>query len=633
MSQGISLSHNLASPSNWFDAALPAYIKSLPSRFGQDDIAYLQGKGALVIPDQPLRNALLQSYADYVHPLMPLLDLHQLTRIVNRNDGVEPISLLLFQAVMFAGVATVDMGPLTAAGHSSRREARRAFFNKTRLLYDLDYEDDSIALIQSLLLMTYWREDPSGRKETHHWLAIAVSQAQKIGLHRNPDDTVALEPWQKKLRKRIWWSAYIRDCQIALGTRRSTIIKEVDSDVPVLQLQDFNVEPLPQAPYHIPPDCQIVQDPEKQRQLAILAIEMAGLSMRISHGLSVRYGVTKSKGSTRTAIMLHIEPPGPDCDEIQTCVNTLRDWKDRLPEAARYAMPSRHDVDLTGSCLVLNRAYLHMTFYAALAAFHRSLLVPAPSMIPCMASSIDVEESHRTVRFAATRITEIAGTLHNLDLVRYLPSPAITVLLPAIVVHLLDVLAVNKSLPIKSMQDFCKCMQIMAGLREMYAAADYSTAFLHNAIQRTEIGPVTPPTEEDRNRGNVIPSADLAAEQELNHPQQIIPVSQFSPQNLIFDATNTGHVASPMNANSSNSATMTDQMRDFELGVNDVRNVDVVSPSFNTGNGGGFGPAMQNGSSVFPPETDWLMGIDNDGMMLVDEQGEPSMLWSNGVQM
>jgi hypothetical protein len=682
LSESVPLPRGLASPTAAPPTALPAYIKPLPARFGHDDITYLQNKGALAIPDQELRDELLRSYAEYTHPFMPLLDWHKFVRIIDQNNGVQSVSLLLFQAVMFTGIATVEMRLLKAAGYSTRREARRAFFNKTRLLYDLDYEDDSITLIQALLLMTYWRENPNGRKETHHWIEVAVSLAHKIGLHRNPEESTVLEPWQQKLWKRIWWSAYIRDSQIALGTRRSTGMMDVDFDVPMLQLVDFELDTLPNGPCRIPAECNLAQEMEKQRQLAVMCIEMAKLCMCIHHILSVQYGVASSKGSTRTATMLFAKSLEPGDDQIQASVKALQEWKDRLPEAAQYVAPTLHDVDSSNRYLVLNRAFLHMVYYAALSSLHRSQLLPSTGMLPHAARSNVVDVSHKAVRLAATKITTIAGTLHNLDLVRFLPSSSITVLLPAIVIHLVDVLAPERFLRLQSLQDFCKCMQIMAALRDMYAAADYSTAFLQAAIQRTEIGPMTPQTDGDRENCNLItsrqgfkgtgpttdPGPDLAqlappladqvmdltaqqnnggaaasdglesddnidrrlnsslvsanpsSDRNFNHWQHVNYMSHYS-QNSIFDAVDTANDASPMNLTTPEGGTINDHVNDFELDFDRTTNLGAAGKILNV-NEGDFG-AMQGESGGFTLDTDWLMGLGPEGLMLVGEEGRP----------
>lgn len=684
LSEGATLPDSQASPVASPVASppppLPAYIKPFPVRFGHDDIIYLHNKGVLAIPDQELRNELLRCYAEYQHPFIPLLDWHRFVRIIDQNDGVHQVSLLLFQAVMFTGVATVEMRLLKAAGYNTRREARRAFFDKTRLLYDLDYDDDPIALIQALLLMTYWRENRTGRKEAQHWIEIALSLSYNIGLHRNPEKSIALEPWQQKLYKRIWWSAYVRDVQMALGTPSSTRIRGVDFDVPMLQLADFELETLPNVPSCVPADCKVVRDPEKWRQLAVMCIEMAKLSICVSHILSIRYGVTSSKTIAQTAMILPAERLEPSDDQIQANAKALQEWKDKLPEAAQYVTPILHDMDSSNRCLLLNRAFLHMVYYAALSSLHRSQLLP-PSGMLTRTTIVDV--SREALRLAATKITTIAGTLQDLDLVRYLPSPAITVLLPAIVAHLLEVLAPRSFLPPDSLRDFCKCMQIMAALRDMYAAADYSTAFLQAAIQRTEIGPVTQQPEGDSENCNiitkmqgltgtglqVIPAApdpdsgqlapppvdqvmDLTTQQNnggaprsdaprgddnvnrrphsslvfansssdrhLDHGQLVNHTSNYS-QNSVYDAADIANDALATDLNHSDGATTNDRVNNFELDFHSTTNLDGAGKIFDVEDGE-FGPT-QGESGGFSLDTDWWMGITTSEVMEIGTAG------------
>lgn len=124
--------HLAASP--YRAANLPLFIKPLPPRIGPDEVAYLEKKGALTLPDPGFRNELLRSYVEFVHPYMPLLDLQDFVSIVDQTDeSAGRISLILFQAVMFAGSAFVDMSHLRKAGYSTRKEARKDFFQKARV--------------------------------------------------------------------------------------------------------------------------------------------------------------------------------------------------------------------------------------------------------------------------------------------------------------------------------------------------------------------------------------------------------------------------------------------------------------------------------------------------------------------
>lgn len=115
-------------------ADLPLFIKPLPAKIGPDEIAYLAKKGALTLPKSTLRSEMLRAYVEFVHPYMPLLDLHDFLMVIDRPDGsLGKVSLILFQAVMFAGSAFVDMHHLQAAGYVTRKEARKDFFQKTRV--------------------------------------------------------------------------------------------------------------------------------------------------------------------------------------------------------------------------------------------------------------------------------------------------------------------------------------------------------------------------------------------------------------------------------------------------------------------------------------------------------------------
>ena len=113
---------------------LPPFVRPLPSKIAPEDVQYLHAKGALTLPSTPLQNGLLQSYVEYVHPYMPLMDLHGFLNIVNRRDGLNgQTSLLLYQAMMFSATAFVDMKYLREAGYATRKAARKAFFQKTRV--------------------------------------------------------------------------------------------------------------------------------------------------------------------------------------------------------------------------------------------------------------------------------------------------------------------------------------------------------------------------------------------------------------------------------------------------------------------------------------------------------------------
>jgi len=629
-------------PSN----SLPVYVKSLPARLTPDDVLYLERKGALTIPPDPIRNELLRCYVEFVHPFMPLLDIHDFVGTIDHPDGSQTISLLLFQAVMFAAVATVDMKHLKLLGYENRRDARRDFFAKTRILYDFDVEADRISLIQSLLLMTYWYETPDDQKDSHHWMGIAVSLSHTIGLHRNPEKSSSMDLPRQRLWKRIWWSTYMRDRLVALGMRRPTRIKNADFDVPMLKVEDFEDTVLPEAPSCIPADCSLLRDAEKQRRLAVMCIEKAKLCLCVSHVLSVQYsvlhnnhGVLGEEGITRTTMMLVAKKLDPEVNGVQACDNELKEWKQNLPEEAQYVEPTVATLKSGGSDIALNRSLLHLIYYATLSALHRPQVLPNATLPPRGNQHAQYEISRKAVRLAAGEITGIANRLYKLDLVRRLPTTGITVLLPAIIIHLLDIKAPDERTRRSSLQGFCQCMQIMACLRDMYAAADYSTAFLEAAIRKAEI---TLPSKanEIKEPRNVIMSAqglmdagrlmksgpDSGA---LTPPPDAQQTEQNGDEYLsdddIMRKLNTYLASTPPELeHQHNNGKLTDVegvpsltfLPDLEPDFESMINLDATGDAWLLEDGA-YG-AMQGESSGFTLDMNWLTGMREGGIGEVD---------------
>lgn len=279
----------------------------------------------------------------------------------------------------------------------------------------------------------------------------------------------------------------MRDRLIALGMRRPTRIKTEDYDVPMLTLEDFEIRAIPESVTCVPADCLVARDVSKQRTLAMMCIEKAKLCLCISHVLSKQYCVLNNNQgmvNDRTTMMLLPKKLDPETCEVQVCDEELEEWVQNLPEEAKP-----RDT-LTGcNSLDLNRSLLHMVFFTTLSALHRPQVLPsAPTAAPTTPDAIDLlERSRRNVRRAATEITSLAQTLDQADLVKYLPTTGVTVLLPAIIIHLLDIKAPEESTRRASLRGFCQCMQVMGKLRDLYAAADYSTAFLEAAIRKAGI--------------------------------------------------------------------------------------------------------------------------------------------------
>jgi hypothetical protein len=471
---------------------LPHFVHPLPTRIEPEDIKYLHIKGALTLPPIELQNALLQSYVEYVHPYMPLMELHEFLGIINCRDGLNgKTSLLLYQAVMFAATAFVDVKYLQDAGYTTRKAARRAFFSKTRLLYDFDYEADRLVLVQALLLMTYWYETPDDQKDTWHWMGVAISLAHTIGLHRNPE-TTSIAPNKQKLWKRVWWSCFMRDRLIALGMRRPTRIKDEDFDVPMLTEKDFDVQVLPENNCIISPSCAVMRNLQMQRELAILCIQKAKLCVCISHMLRTQYSVlirdkVKPDNTTSSTMMLFPNKKLDNIGSVSAVDMELMAWAKSLPTCCQYRPITPEDVENGQSSLAVQRTLLHMVYYTTVSALHRPQFLPA-SPLQAPTTSRQAQEMSRTrVRDAAMYITRMAADLHQYRLEGFLPTTGVTVILPAMIIHLLEMKNPNLESRQRAVHRFQQCMRVMEKLREIYAAADFATGFLDAALRKAAI--------------------------------------------------------------------------------------------------------------------------------------------------
>ena len=471
------------------EVVLPKYVPAIPNRVLAEDIEYLQKKGAFLIPETNLRNELLRCYVQYVHPYLPLLELEDFLGAIGKNEETNTISLLLFQSVMFAASAYIDMRYLTAQGYDSRKAARKAFFQRAKLLYDFDYEVDRVTVVQSVLLMTYWYESPDDPKDVWHWLGVAISLARTIGLNCNTS-TSPLSEQKQKLWKRIWWCCYMRDRLVAIGMRRPIRIREDDFDVPMLEICDFETHPLTPELNRMIGGCSVMRDASKRELLAQMCISMIKCCQCITRVLKAQYSMFGHRlGATQeTTMRLVPKKAAADAAEVFKCDAELEEWNENLPEELCYfkkTTPREQNIRNDGEVINLHRALLYGVYLTTTSALHRPQMMPA---MPNLVIEPELKElSKRRVREAASAITDIFKDLYSRDLIRYLPNTGVTILLPAIIVHLLDIKSPDSATRQLSVRRFQLCMQALQKLRDMYASADFAFSFLDAAIRKADV--------------------------------------------------------------------------------------------------------------------------------------------------
>jgi Fungal specific transcription factor domain len=90
--------------------------------------------------------------------------------------------------------------------------------------------------------MSFWFVDTEEKASSWHWLGTAISHAQTLGLHRDPDSgqrNPHLNDKSRPLWRRIWWSCFYRDRWLSLFMGRPMRINLRDCDIPMPSPDDI----------------------------------------------------------------------------------------------------------------------------------------------------------------------------------------------------------------------------------------------------------------------------------------------------------------------------------------------------------------------------------------------------------
>ncbi|KAI9043553.1 transcription factor domain-containing protein [Aspergillus affinis] len=460
----------------------PRFLKPLPTQIAPEDLEFLRFRGALSTPESGLRNELLRCYIKWVHSFMPVLNLQEFLRCIAQNDPNGNISLLLFQAVMFVATAFVDLKHLQDAGYATRKSARSAFYTRLRLLYSLDCEEDRIVILQTLLLMTYWTDHVNHpNRDIWDWIGVCNTQAQSIGLNRDPTSASQMDVRMKRLRTRIWWCMFARDRLIAMGLRRPTQVNEGTSNIPMLSHDDFDFEPFHPSVIDLF-RCRQLEDVSHQKRLATMFIEKTKLCQCIGRVLFAQYSTSQCLFGMTNRTTITLIPRQASESELARCSQRLDSWLNSLPKDAQYIPASKNNFKDGEDVLLLHGAMVRMLYHATISALHRPWALLSNK--DQTRSRLELADRARSkMQDAAIGITHIIQGLNQLNLTRFLPQSGVTVIIPAAVAHLANIMSANPAVREASLHNFQRCVQVLQGLKDIYPAADMEFANIEAAVR------------------------------------------------------------------------------------------------------------------------------------------------------
>lgn len=338
--------------------------------------------------------------------------------------------------------------------------------------------------------MTLYCENPDNQKDGWHWTGVAISLAHTLGIHRNLETSLT-DVKKLRLYRRMWWCCVMRDRLLSLGMRRPPRIDDRDYDVPMLTVEDFEIKSLDSETLVVSSDCNIIRNPSMQTHMAMICIAKARLCLCINRVLAVQYSAHVQdhgmeggpEGKTQARLIL-VPKPSSQTDKINNCDIELAVWFQRLPLSCRWTSPTTGDLQTINAATVVQLAVLHMLYFSTISTLHRPRALPTSKT----SSPHDLQEISRwKIRDAANEITRIMLDLHSLNLTRYLPITGVTVLLPAIIIHLLDSNSTSDETRDAGRKGLSQCMHVLQQLRDTYAPADDAILFLEGALRNANV--------------------------------------------------------------------------------------------------------------------------------------------------
>ncbi|CRG91234.1 Acetamidase regulatory protein [Talaromyces islandicus] len=188
------------------------------------------------LPVRSVRDALVATYFDDIHPGFPVIDEAEFRR--RYADPQNPPPLLILQAVLLAA-ARISTHPQVAA---SRARTTATLYRRAKTLFDLRHESDRVDLIQAALLLAWYTENSDTvSSNAYFWTGNATRIAFGMALHRRA--SLRYVPPQRvryyRKYKKIWWMLVYSEVMLSLEYGRPCMIRAGDFDVGALEEEDF----------------------------------------------------------------------------------------------------------------------------------------------------------------------------------------------------------------------------------------------------------------------------------------------------------------------------------------------------------------------------------------------------------
>lgn len=275
-----------------------------PAHLSPQDVGYLRVKGAFERPTEDALAAMVAAFVERFNPLYAIVDLGQFKDSLSAGT----LPWILLHAVCFIGSTFCDLSVVHRAGFKGRWHARRHFYDKAKLLFDIGYETNKIVLLQCVIMLSFWGPQMKSYWNPCSWVGFGVTIAESLGIHRMSTST-HVDRGRRSLLKRLFWVLAVRDAYCATLLGRPCRLNMAQCDTEPLGLDDFGEDRQCSNPQD--------QDRDKCQSHAHYLIQVSKLSLILRSIVETRFGLGKNASM---AAHLHSQLDAWQA-ELPPCVN------------------------------------------------------------------------------------------------------------------------------------------------------------------------------------------------------------------------------------------------------------------------------------------------------------------------
>ncbi|KAJ5536514.1 hypothetical protein N7513_009700 [Penicillium frequentans] len=438
----------------------PGKITGTGTNLRPHEIEYIRNEGGFATIPTGVCDELIRCYFHHVHFFQPVVEAPSFLNEYVQN-GTNNISPVLFWSMLLAATNYADIEVLQRAGFESRKAMKRAMYKRAKAFYDVDRRTDKLVLIRSVLLMSFWYTDAQDHTGASHWIGIAITLAQGIGIHRcSNSQTRNNHPSSsehQRLTRRLWWTCLLRDRWVSLAKGRPMRIHDEDCDAlfpcPDDVLHELQLVSAEARQRFIPPDLDC---------LAEMWVRLVRTSFVLGRILRAHYRLKAPKASV---------------EEIDGLASELLECHQSEPTVMYAASDTvrNHEYHLQVFYQFVNSCPVFVSYLtyarASVTVLYRPYILNSPSSFPENSSATWQKVAQNRAREAASVTNQTLEKMIELDLVKSIKPMFITSLIPAMQIHLFDCKSSSLLQANLAKNRLNLCLLFLESLRDTYWSA------------------------------------------------------------------------------------------------------------------------------------------------------------------